>query len=70
MPPISPIEQIGYLVQDLEAKQRDFPCRERALAITNLQQGQHWLQALERNERDRDEPALPPGPPPFAGGSG
>jgi hypothetical protein len=59
-------EQIEYLVAELEATQSAYPSRERALAITNLQQGQHWLEALERKDMAS---GAEPGPPPFAGKS-
>ncbi len=58
-------ETLQAVLEGLRSKQATYPRRERALAITNIEQGMHWLEALEKRERDQDEPPMPP---PFAGG--
>ena len=46
--PLSPIGVLTMLVAQLEAKQQTpARCRQRALAITKLEEAQHWLQAVK-----------------------
>ena len=45
--PLNPARVLTMLVAQLEAKQQTTArCRQRALAITKLEEAQHWLQAV------------------------
>ena len=47
-PPDDPVGVLTVLVAQLEAKQQTSArCREYALAITKLEEAQHWLQAVK-----------------------